>query len=92
MVWAGTNPDHEPRARVLSESRTWQFSGSRPRVTNNGFIPYPFAFILFRGAIIEHGELLEEYPDESTRRKLLGVGFFQPSTAPCGPGMGDNEG
>jgi hypothetical protein len=52
QLWFGLGafPEHEPRARVLSESRTRQFSGSRSRVTNNGFIPYPFAFILFRGA------------------------------------------
>ena len=45
ILWfgLGTIPDHEhePRARVLSESRTRQFSGSRSRVTNNGFSPSP---------------------------------------------------
>ena len=46
--------------------------------------------VQIEAAIIEHGELLEEYPDDP--RKLLGVGFCQQSTAPCSPGMGDNEG
>jgi hypothetical protein len=49
--------------------------------------------IQIEAAIIEHGELLEEYPDDPRGdRKLLGVGFCRESTASCSPGMGDNEG
>ncbi len=39
--------DHEPRARVLSESRTRQFSGSRSRVTNTAV--FRFTITVFSG-------------------------------------------
>ena len=48
--------------------------------------------IQIEAAIIEHGELLEEYPDDPRGESCLVFRFCRESTAPYGPGMGDNEG
>jgi hypothetical protein len=48
--------------------------------------------IQIEAAIIENGELLEEYPDDPRGESCFGVRFRRESAASCSLGMGDNEG